>query len=80
MDDGSCGIDLLIRSRVLGDASLPVSDATPKAGPYWSLMFEVSENSVYKPVNVETIVEETIQGNCDAYDDTPDDLRCERYM
>lgn len=80
MDNSSCGIDILLRSRVLGDASLPVSDATPKAGPYWSLMFEVSENSVYKPVNVETIVEETIQGNDNAYNESPDDLRCDRYM
>lgn len=46
-----------------GDAALPVSDAgVAKAGPYWSLMFEVSENATYKPVNLETIVEETITG------------------
>ncbi|KAJ3355653.1 hypothetical protein HDU83_003035 [Entophlyctis luteolus] len=32
-----------------------------KAGPYWSLMLEVSESKV-KPVNLETIMEETIQG------------------
>ncbi|ORZ37945.1 hypothetical protein BCR44DRAFT_1429308 [Catenaria anguillulae PL171] len=34
---------------------------TEKEGPYWSLMFEVSESS-YKPVNIETIIAETIQG------------------
>jgi len=34
----------------------------PEAGPYWSLMMEVSESAEFKPVNVETIVEETIQG------------------
>ena len=33
----------------------------PQSGPYWSLMFEVSESS-YKPVDINTIVEETIQG------------------
>jgi protoporphyrinogen oxidase len=32
-----------------------------EVGPYWSLMFEISE-SHHKPVNLETIVEETIQG------------------
>ncbi|ORY45201.1 hypothetical protein BCR33DRAFT_716515 [Rhizoclosmatium globosum] len=32
-----------------------------KEGPYWSLMLEVSESSV-KPVDLETIMEETIQG------------------
>jgi len=40
-----------------GDKSLPVGDATAREGPYWSLMFEVSENKTYKPVNLETIVE-----------------------
>lgn len=33
-----------------------------KSGPYWSLMFEVSESKDFKPVNLSTIVEETIQG------------------
>ena len=32
-------------------------DATPKSGPYWSLMFEISESKEYKPVNYDTIVE-----------------------
>jgi hypothetical protein len=42
-----------------GDPSLPVSaeEAAPRAGPYWSLMFEVSENKEFKPVNLATIVE-----------------------
>ena len=34
------------------------SDGTAKAGPYWSIMLEVSE-SPYKPVNVDTIVDVT---------------------
>ena len=37
-------------------------DATPRAGPYWSLMFEVSESVEFKPVDANTIVEETIRG------------------
>jgi protoporphyrinogen oxidase len=45
-----------------GDPALPVKDASARAGPYWSLMFEVSESKEYKPVNLDTIVEETIQG------------------
>jgi len=44
-----------------GDSSIPVADSSARPGPYWSLMFEVSE-SKYKPVNYDTIVEETIQG------------------
>jgi protoporphyrinogen oxidase len=39
-----------------------VADRIEKEGPYWSLMFEVSESADHKPVNKETIVEETIQG------------------
>jgi protoporphyrinogen oxidase len=31
-------------------------------GPYWSLMFEISESAEHKPVDLATIVEETIQG------------------
>lgn len=45
-----------------GDPKIPVTDKAAKAGPYWSLMFEVSENKEFKPVNYDTIVEETIQG------------------
>jgi hypothetical protein len=42
----------------LGDPALAVPDSnSPKAGPYWSLMFEVSENKTFKPVNLDTIVE-----------------------
>ena len=46
-----------------GDKSITdSSDGTAKSGPYWSLMFEVSESKTYKPVNSSSIVEETIQG------------------
>ncbi|CAG7850588.1 SubName: Full=Probable UDP-galactopyranose mutase {ECO:0000313/EMBL:CCA71554.1} [Serendipita indica DSM 11827] len=36
-------------------------DTTPRVGPYWSLMMEVSESHI-KPVNSQTILEETIKG------------------
>jgi hypothetical protein len=43
----------------MGDPALPVPPAQkqPCKGPYWSLMFEISENKTFKPVNLETIVE-----------------------
>jgi protoporphyrinogen oxidase len=47
--------------------TLRIADATfnasheAKPGPYWSLMFEVSE-SLEKPVDISRIVEDTIQG------------------
>lgn len=47
----------------LADPSLsPNHDSsTPKEGPYWSIMFEVCQ-SEQKPVNLETLMEETIRG------------------
>lgn len=36
-------------------------DSTPKSGPYWSLMMEVSESHM-KPVNNKTILEDTVRG------------------
>jgi len=36
-------------------------DGAAKEGPYWSLMLEVCE-SAHKPVNIQTLVEDTIQG------------------
>jgi protoporphyrinogen oxidase len=47
-----------------GDKDMPVTpeEATARPGPYWSLMFEISESAEFKPVNMDTIVEETIQG------------------
>jgi hypothetical protein len=38
------------------------ADAEARPGPYWSLMFEVSESKQFKPVDLLKIVEETIQG------------------
>jgi hypothetical protein len=51
------GKDVRLATKRLGDPALPVPDATPREGPYWSLMFEVSENKDFKPVNLDTIVE-----------------------
>ncbi len=47
-----------------GDNSIPLTEAEsiPNEGPYWSLMFEVSESAEHKPVNLDTVIEETIQG------------------
>jgi hypothetical protein len=49
--------DVCMPTKRLGDPTLPVPDATSRRGPYWSLLFEVSENKTYKPVNLDTIVE-----------------------
>ena len=53
--------DVKLSTQRLGSGAKP-SDTAAKPGPYWSLMFEVSESKGYKPVNLATIVEETIQG------------------
>lgn len=56
--------DTLLPTLQYGDGSKPetAEEKVPKAGPYWSLMFEISENKEHKPVNLATIVEDTIQG------------------
>ena len=56
--------DVLLPTLRHGDKDIPVTaeESTARPGPYWSLMFEVSESAEFKPVNVDTIVEETIQG------------------
>lgn len=53
--------DVLLPTIRKGDPTLDC-DRSLKSGPYWSLMFEISENKIYKPVDLETILEETIQG------------------
>mmetsp|Transcript_11900 Transcript_11900/g.14380 ORF Transcript_11900/g.14380 Transcript_11900/m.14380 type:complete len:502 (+) Transcript_11900:57-1562(+) len=52
--------DVKLPTLQLADGSAPAS-SEPQAGPYWSLMFEVSE-SVKKPVDLAKVAEETIQG------------------
>ncbi len=69
--EGNCPEDIvsLKTLRTAGDFS--ARSAETKPGPYWSLMFEASESAL-KPVNLATIVEETIQGaiNCKLIEDT----------
>lgn len=48
--------DKLLPTIRFADKSISLTNNEMKSGPYWSLMFEVSESS-YKPVNLETIVE-----------------------
>lgn len=45
--------DVALPTLCLADGSAPdaESNATTKTGPYWSLMFEVSESAEYKPVD-----------------------------
>jgi hypothetical protein len=47
--------DVHLPTLQLGNGDSPASTET-KAGPYWSLMFEVSESATHKPVNMETLV------------------------
>jgi protoporphyrinogen oxidase len=54
------GADVELSTLRLADGS-ECEDKKKRPGPYWSLLFEVSESSV-KPVNLKTIVQETIQG------------------
>jgi len=44
------------------DKPIAPEDAVPRPGPYWSLMFEVSESEEFKPVDSGSVVEETIKG------------------
>ena len=52
--------DTMLPTLRLCDGSAPAT-TDPQPGPYWSLMFEISE-SVKKPVDLAKVVEETIQG------------------
>lgn len=45
----------------MADPSMSVVNTEPQDGPYWSLMFEVSESQV-KPVNHEQLMADTIKG------------------
>lgn len=45
--------------RVAGNPDIPPS--APQPGPYWSLMFEISESPL-RPINHTTVVEDTLQG------------------
>ena len=50
---------LLPTLRIAGQPEVPPGPPAP--GPYWSLMFEISESPV-RPVNHASIVEDTLQG------------------
>ncbi|KAI0129827.1 hypothetical protein BJ170DRAFT_681319 [Xylariales sp. AK1849] len=52
--------DVKLSTKRLANGNKPASSA-PQSGPYWSLMLEVSESS-YKPINQDTLLEESIQG------------------
>lgn len=54
-----------------GDGSKPASTDS-KAGPYWSIMLEVSESSL-KPVDQETLMADCIRGLVDTEMLRPDD-------
>jgi len=54
--------DLKLPTLRLGAKGSSGSNGVASAGPYWSLMFEVSESAKHKPVDLATVVEETIQG------------------
>jgi len=49
-----------LATQQLGDGSKP-SDTSPKQGPYWSIMLEVSESSL-KPVDRARLLADSIQG------------------
>lgn len=48
--------EVLLPTLRYGDSEIECDTTVGKPGPYWSLMFEISESN-YKPVNPETIVE-----------------------
>ncbi|KAH8726443.1 UDP-galactopyranose mutase-like protein [Phaeosphaeriaceae sp. PMI808] len=52
--------DVKLATQQLGDGSKP-SSTEPKAGPYWSIMLEVSESSL-KPVDLKNMLRDSIQG------------------
>jgi protoporphyrinogen oxidase len=39
-----------------------LGDGNQKPGPYWSIMLEVSQSARFKPVDVNTIIEDSIRG------------------
>ncbi|PYI00742.1 hypothetical protein BO78DRAFT_434180 [Aspergillus sclerotiicarbonarius CBS 121057] len=52
--------EVKLPTKQLANGQKPTS-TEPQPGPYWSLMFEVSESS-HKPVNHETLLADSIQG------------------
>lgn len=59
--------DVKLPTIRLGDPHASPASVEPAAGPYWSLMFEVSENATHKPVNYDTIVAVSVDILCYTY-------------
>ena len=60
--EGNCPkADAKLRTLQLASGE-KVEGGEEKEGPYWSLMLEVSESKAFKPVDLEKVVQETIQG------------------
>lgn len=53
--------DAKLPTLQFADTSKGKPDASAKEGPYWSIMLEVSESAM-KPVNRETLLQDSIQG------------------
>jgi hypothetical protein len=53
--------DLKLPTLQHADPSIQVDSSAPKEGPYWSLMMEVSQSD-QKPVDLETLMADTIKG------------------
>ncbi|UZJ52923.1 hypothetical protein CBS101457_002243 [Exobasidium rhododendri] len=64
--------DVKLPTLQYADVTKGKPDSTPKGGPYWSLMMEISESNL-KPVDLQTILAETIQGCVNTSLCTPDD-------
>lgn len=54
--------DVSLPTLRLGAKGSSGSNGVASPGPYWSLMFEVSESAKHKPVDISTVIEDTIQG------------------
>ena len=48
--------DVALPTLCLADGSSPSDSSSTQQGPYWSLMFEVSESATYKPVPQDPVV------------------------
>lgn len=70
--------DKLLATKQLANGSKPAS-TQPQPGPYWSIMLEVSESS-YKPVNHDTLLEDSIQGLINTELLRPDDEIVSTYI
>lgn len=70
--------EVKLATQRLASGDKPSSSA-PQAGPYWSIMLEVSESS-HKPVNQETLLEDCIKGLIDTDLLDPEDEIVSTYV